>query len=102
MAHNNDPMASVQMERYQGNPPRSSPLKSILHDIFTLRQSHSALEARVISIQCDANIPDERQGEPSFVVKPFTGENKKEPKKQSTRGRDDGSPILSSIPHQIV
>ena len=69
MAHNNDPMASVQMERYQGNPPRSSPLKSILHDIFTLRQSHSALEARVISIQCDANRPHEPQGEPLFVVK---------------------------------
>ena len=36
----------------------------------------SALEARVISLQNEINRPDERQGEPSFVVKPFTGENK--------------------------
>ena len=31
-------------------------------------QSQSALEARVISLQNKINRPDERQGEPSFVV----------------------------------
>ena len=41
-----------------------------------LRQSQSALEARVISLQRETNRPDERQGEPSFVVKPFTGDKK--------------------------
>ena len=41
-----------------------------------LRQSQSALEARVISLQRETNRPNERQGEPSFVVKPFTGDKK--------------------------
>ena len=44
-----------------------------MHEIL---QSNSALEARVLSIQRDANKHDECQGEPSFVVKPFTGEKK--------------------------
>ena len=37
---------------------------------------HGALEASVISIQPDTNRPDERESEPSFVVKPFTEEKK--------------------------
>ena len=41
-----------------------------------LRQSQSALEARVISLKNETNRPNERQGEPSFVVKPFTGDKK--------------------------
>ena len=79
MAHNNDPMASAQAAGIQGNPPGPSPiescilqihnvLNSTLQEISALRQSHNALEARVISIQNDTNRPDERQGEPSFVV----------------------------------
>ena len=83
MAHNNDPMAYTQATGIQGNPPRPSPiescilqihnvLNSTLQEISSLRQSHNALEPRVISIQNDTNRPDERQGEPSFVVKPFT------------------------------
>ena len=57
-----------------------------------LRQSQSSPEARVISLQNETNRPDEHQGEPSFVVKPFTGE---------TKERTEDA-ILSSIPHQIV
>ena len=75
---------------------------STLNKISELRQSHGSLEACVISMQCDINRPDERQGEPSFVIKPFTGEKRKEPKKQSARGWADESLILSSIPRQIV
>ena len=84
MAHNNDPMTSTQAVGIQGNPPRPSPidscilqihnvLNSTLHKIAAFRKSHSALEARVISIENDTNIPDQHQGELSFVVKPFTG-----------------------------
>ena len=39
-------------------------------------QSQSVFEARVISLQNEINRPDELQGEPSFVVKPFTREKK--------------------------
>ena len=42
-----------------------------------LWQSQSALEARVISLQREANRPDEWQGEPSSVIKQFTGDTKK-------------------------
>ena len=87
MAHNNDPMASAQAAGIQGNPPGPSPielciliiqnvLNSTLQEISTLQQSHNALEARVISIQKDTNRPNERQGESSFVIKPFTGDTK--------------------------
>ena len=87
MDHNNDPMTSTQRQGIQGNPPGLSPielyflqiqncLNSTLHQISALQKSDSALEARVISIQRDANRPDERQGEPSFVVKSFTGDKK--------------------------
>ena len=73
MAHNNDSMMFAQAERIQGNPPRPSPiesyilqiqnvLNSTLHEITALWQSHSALETHVISIQRDANRPNERQG----------------------------------------
>ena len=85
MAHNNDPMASTQAEGFQGNPPRVIPNESYylqiqnflnftLHESFELQQSHSALEAWVISMQRNTKKPDERRGEPSFVVKPFIGE----------------------------
>ena len=80
-------MASAQAVGIQGNPLGPSPiescilqihnvLNSTLQEISTLRQSHNGLEAHVISIQNDINRPDERQGEPSFVVKPFTGDKK--------------------------
>ena len=87
MAQNNDPMSSAQAEGTQGNPPGLMSTEMYLAQIsqylsFTaqqmteLRQSQSALEARVISLQHETNRPDERQGEPSFVVKPFTGDKK--------------------------
>ena len=87
MGHNNDLMTSTQAIGNQGNPLGPSPIESCilqihnvlnctLHEIFALWQSHNALEAHVISIQHDINRPDERQGEPSFVVKPFTGDKK--------------------------
>ena len=87
MAQNNDPMSSAQAEGTQGNPPGLMSTEMYLAQIsqylsFTaqqmteLRQSQSALEARVISLQQETNRPDERQGEPSFVVKPFTGDKK--------------------------
>ena len=80
-------MSSAQAEGIQGNPTELIPIESYflqihnffnstLNEISSLRQSHSAIEARVISTQSDTNRPDERQGEPSFVVKPFTGEKK--------------------------
>ena len=80
-------MASAQAAGIQGNPLRPSPIESCisqmhnvlnssLQEISTLRQSHNALEARVISIQKDTNRPDERQGESSFVIKSFTGDTK--------------------------
>ena len=113
MAQNNDPMSSAQAESTQGNPPRPMSIESYFlqtqnflsstaHQMTEFRQSQSALEARVISLQNEINRPDERQGEPSFVIKPFTRKKRKEPKKQSTRGWADGSLILSSIPRQIV
>ena len=113
MAHNNDPMAYTQATGIQGNPPRPSPiescilqihnvLNSTLQEISSLRQSHNALEARVISIQNDTNRPDERQGEPSFVVNHLREKKKKEPKKQYARVWADGSLILISIPPHIV
>ena len=40
------------------------------------RQSHIALKAGVISLQRNTNRPDEHKGEPSFFLKPFTGEKK--------------------------
>ena len=87
MAQNNDPMPSAQAERTQGNPPGPMSIESYFlqiqnflsstaHQMSELRQPQSALEARVISLQNETNRPDERQGEPSFVVKPFTGEKK--------------------------
>ena len=83
MAQNNDPMPSAQAERTQGNPPGTMSIESYIlqvqnflsstaHQLTEFRQSQSALEARVISLQNEINRPDERQGEPSFVVKPFT------------------------------
>ena len=86
----NDPMSSAQAERTQGNPlgPMSIEsyflqiqnfLSSNAHQMTEFRQS--ALEARVISLQNEINRPNERQGEPSFVVKPFTGEKKERTKK---------------------
>ena len=51
-------------------------LSSTAHQLTEFWQSQSAFEARVISLQNDINRPDERQGEPSFVVKPFTGDKK--------------------------
>ena len=103
MAQNNDPMPFAQVERTQGNPlgPISieayflqvqNLLSSTAHQLTEFRQSQSALEARVISLQNEINRPYERHGEPSFVVKPFTGE---------TKERTEDA-ILSSIPHQIV
>ena len=87
MAQNNDPMPSAQAERTQGNPPGTMSieayilqvqhfLSSTAQQLTEFRQSQSALEARVISLQNEINRPDERQGEPSFVVKPFTGDKK--------------------------
>ena len=88
MAQNNDPMPSAQAERTQGNPPGTMSieayilpvqnfLSSTAHQLSEFRQSQSArLEARVISLQNEINRTDERQGEPSFVVKPFTGDKK--------------------------
>ena len=80
-------MSSAQADGTQGNPPGLMSTEMYLAQIsqylsFTaqqmteLRQSQSALEARVISLQHETNRPDERQGEPSFVVKPFTGDKK--------------------------
>ena len=80
MAQNNDPMPSAQAERTQGNPPGPMSIESYIlqvqnflsstaHQLTEFRQSESALEARVISLQNEINRPDERQGEPSFVVK---------------------------------
>ena len=79
MAQNNNPMPSAQVEKTQGNPPRPMSfesyilqiqnfLSSIVHQMSELRQSQSALEAGVISLQNETHRPDERQGEPSFVV----------------------------------
>ena len=62
MAHNNDSMTSSQAEGIQGNTPGEIPiesyflqiqkfLNSTLNEISKLRQSHGALEARVISMQ---------------------------------------------------
>ena len=79
------------MARIQGNPLGPNPiescilqirnfLNSTLHEIPALWQSHNALEACAISIQNDTNRPDERQGEPSFVVNPFTGDKKERTK----------------------
>ena len=78
-------MPSAQAERTQGNflGPMSIEsyilqiqnfLSSIVHQMSELRLSQSALEAGVISLQNETHRPDERQGEPSFVVKPFKGE----------------------------
>ena len=69
MAQNNDPMPSAQAERTQGNPPGTMSievyilqvqnfLSSTAHQLF--RQSQSALEARVISLQNEINRPNER------------------------------------------
>ena len=87
MGHNNDLMTSTQAIGNQGNPLGPSPIESCilqihnvlnytLQEISALRQSHNALEACVISTQNDTNRLDERQGEPSFVVKPFMGDKK--------------------------
>ena len=51
---------------------------SILNEISKLRQSHDALEARVISMQRDINRLEELQGEPLFVSSRHLWENKKE------------------------
>ena len=91
MAHNNDPMASTQAVGIRGTPPGPSPIESCillinnvhnstLQEISALRKSHNALGARVISIKNDTNRLDERQGEPSFVVNPFTGDKKERTK----------------------
>ena len=87
MAQNNDPMSFAQVEGTQGNPPGQMSIEMYFSEIsqylsFTaqwmteLQQSQSALEARVISLQRETNRPNERQGEPSFVVQPFTGEKR--------------------------
>ena len=87
MAQNNNPMSSAQAERSQGNPHGPMSIESYFlqiqnfpssttHKMSELRQSQRALEAHLISLQSETNRPDERQGEPSFVVKPFTGEKK--------------------------
>ena len=82
MAQNNNPMSSAQVEGTQGNPLEQMSIEMSQYLSFTtqqmteLRQSQSALEARVISLQRETNRPDEWQGERSFVVKPFTGEKK--------------------------
>ena len=71
MAQNNDPMPSAQAERTQGNPPGPMSIESYIlqvqnflssaaHQITEFRQSQSALEARVISLQTETNKPDER------------------------------------------
>ena len=84
MAQNNDPMPSARAERTQGDPPGPMSIESYFlqiqnflssttHQMTEFRQSQSALEARVISLQNEINRPDERQGEPSFVIKTFTG-----------------------------
>ena len=92
MARHYNIMTSSQVEAIQGNthigpiPIESyfvqikNLLNSTLNEISALRQSHSALEARVISMQLNTNKPDERQGEPSFVIKLFTGEKKERTK----------------------
>ena len=71
MTHNNDPMSIAQAEGSEGNPPGQMSIEMYFSQItqylsFTaqqmteLRQSQSALEARVISLQRDTNRPDER------------------------------------------
>ena len=70
MAQNNDPMSSAQAEGAQGNPPGlmstemylaqiSQYLSFTTQQITELRQSQSALEARVISLQHENKRPDE-------------------------------------------
>ena len=88
MAHNNDPMTSSQVEAIQGNTLGAiliesyflqiqNFLNSTLNKISALRQSHGALEAWVISMQCNTNKLDEHQGERSFVINLFIYESKK-------------------------
>ena len=82
MAHNNDLMSSSH-EGIQGNTSEAIPiysyyskmqnfLNSTFDEISKLQQSHGVLEAGVISMQQDTNKPNERQGEPSFVITTFT------------------------------
>ena len=84
MNHNNDhPMATSQVAGIEGTTHGAIPIESYVlqiqnllnftsYEIFELWQSHGTLEAGVISIQQETNRLDECQGEPSFVVKPFT------------------------------
>ena len=113
MAQNNDPMPSAQAERTQGNPPRTMStesyilqvqnfLSSIAHQLTEFRQSQSPLEARVISLHNEINRPNERQGEPSFVVKPFTGDKKERTEEAICTWLGRWESHLSSIPRQIV
>ena len=88
-------MTSAQVEWIQGNTHIGTILiesyflqilnflNSTLNDISALRQSHGSLEAQAISMQHNTYKPNEDLGEPSFVVKPFTGENKEERTKES-------------------
>ena len=98
MAQINVPMSSAQAEGTQGNPPGlisiesyflqiQNFLSSTTHQMSKLRQSQSALEACVISLQRETNRPNERQAEPSFVVKPFTGEKKERTEEATERAR---------------
>ena len=51
-------------------------LNTTLTELSELRKSHGALESRVSDMHTSANMKDDSQGEPSFAVKPYTGDNK--------------------------
>ncbi len=51
-------------------------LNTTLTELSELRKSHGALESRVSDMHTNANMKDDSQGEPSFAVKPYTGDKK--------------------------
>ena len=81
MARNNDSMTSSKAEAIQGNTPGAIPiesyflqlqnfLNSTMNGVSKLRQSHGVCNTR------DTNKPHKRQGEQSFVIKPFMRDKK--------------------------
>ena len=76
-------------------------LNTTLTELSELRKSHGALESRVLDMHTNANMKDDSQGEPSFAVKPYTGDKKERTEEAIITWLVIGSRISNFIPSLI-